>query len=85
MSICKDCIHNDVCTYGENRSNGMYCTGVKCKQYKSTADVVEVVRCNDCEHFDLSITGTPVCTFEKNSPQMVSRQHYCSYGERREG
>lgn len=43
MSICKDCLHNEVCTYGENRSNGMYCTGDKCKQYKPTADVVEVV------------------------------------------
>lgn len=42
MSICKDCLHNEVCKYGENRSNGMYCTGEKCKQYKPTADVVEV-------------------------------------------
>lgn len=45
MSICRDCLHNEVCKYGENRSNGMYCTGEKCKQYKPTADVVEVVRC----------------------------------------
>lgn len=43
MSICKDCLHNEVCKYGENRSNGMYCTGEKCKQYKPTTDVVEVV------------------------------------------
>ncbi len=42
MSICKDCFHNEVCKYGENRSNGMYCTGEKCKQYKPTADAVEV-------------------------------------------
>lgn len=42
MSICKDCLHNEVCKYGENRSNGMYCAGEKCKQYKPTADVVEV-------------------------------------------
>lgn len=41
MPICKDCIHNEVCKYGENRSNGMYCTGEKCKQYQSTADVVK--------------------------------------------
>jgi hypothetical protein len=37
--ICKDCIHNAVCKYGEARSNGLYCTGEKCKQYQSTADV----------------------------------------------
>ena len=41
MAICKDCIHNEVCKYGENRSNGMYCTEEKCKQYQSAADVVE--------------------------------------------
>lgn len=39
MAICKDCIHNFVCKYGENRANGGYCTGEKCKQYHS-ADVV---------------------------------------------
>ena len=38
--ICKDCIHNAVCKYGEARSNGLYCTGEKCKQYLSSADVV---------------------------------------------
>ena len=42
MAVCESCIHNNVCKYGENRSNGMYCTGEKCRQYKSTADVVEI-------------------------------------------
>ena len=37
--ICENCIHNAVCKYGEARSNGLYCTGEKCKQYQST-DVV---------------------------------------------
>ena len=32
--ICDNCIHNAVCAYGENRSNGFYCTGDKCKQFK---------------------------------------------------
>lgn len=40
MAVCESCIHSHVCKYGENRSNGMYCTGEKCKQYQSTADVV---------------------------------------------
>ena len=48
----------------------------------STADVVEVVRCKDCKHFGLSLTGTPVCNFEDRYPSIVSRNHYCSYGER---
>ena len=38
--ICESCIHNAVCKYGEARSNGLYCTGEKCKQYQPTADVV---------------------------------------------
>lgn len=33
--ICENCIHNSVCKYGEARSNGLYCTGEKCKQYQS--------------------------------------------------
>ena len=32
--ICDNCIHNEVCAYGENRNNGSYCTGDKCKQFK---------------------------------------------------
>ena len=51
MAICKDCIHNFVCKYGENRANGGYCTGEKCKQYHS-ADVVpkskEGAECPTC-------------------------------------
>lgn len=39
MAICEKCIHNSVCKYGENRSDGTYCTGEKCKQF-ATADVV---------------------------------------------
>ena len=40
--ICEKCYHNEVCKYGENRSNGLYCTGERCKQYKSAALVVEL-------------------------------------------
>jgi hypothetical protein len=39
MAICKECIHNGVCKYGEKRSNGLYCTGDKCLQYQSCHDV----------------------------------------------
>ncbi len=83
---CKECYHNDVCKYGENRSNGMYCTGDKCKQYKSTADVVEVVRCKDCR-----LRNTPDCAMwykcSKCGGQWSweNNYDYCSYGERREG
>lgn len=32
--ICEKCIHSSVCKYGELRSNGMYCTGEECKQFR---------------------------------------------------
>ena len=77
MSICKDCLHNEVCKYGENRSNGMFCTGEKCKQYKPTADVVEVVRCKDCTEWD---EESQECSHWYG----FRADDYCSYGERRE-
>ena len=78
MALCKDCLHNEVCKYGENRSNGMYCTGEKCKQFKSAADVVEVVRCKDCKHYK----GEQFNCWVMRSK--MQPEDYCSYGERRE-
>ena len=67
MAICKKCIHNEVCKYGENRSNGLYCTGEKCKQFKSREDCGEVAHgrwlydsgsgryfCSACDEYALS-------------------------------
>ena len=87
--ICKDCIHNNVCKYGENRSNGMYCTGEKCKQYQSTADVVEVVRCKDCKYCDhcypVKNKGEKAREgyYCNDNKRYVSPSGYCSYGERK--
>ena len=83
MSICKDCLHNQVCKYGENRSNGMYCTGEKCKQYKPTADVVEVVRCKDCKYGKNFRDGGVNCN-RIEGLLMIKPNDYCSYGKRRE-
>ena len=82
MSFCKDCLHNEVCTY---RRNGLHCIGDKCKPFKSTADVVEVVRCKDCTH-----RNTPDCYLWYGSVGDTdyfigtSDDFYCSYGERSE-
>ena len=43
-----------------------------------TADVVEVVRCQDCKHFDTGYCGIPFIGEKVNS------NHYCSYGERKD-
>lgn len=55
MAVCKECLHNEVCKYGENRSNGGYCTGKKCKQFKDRAKYIDMDRCMDCTHY-----GDPV-------------------------
>ena len=44
-----------------------------------TADVVEVVRCRDCKHYDHDI-----CIHEF-ACNLIRGDVYCSYGERREG
>lgn len=40
--ICEKCVHNEVCKYGENRSNGLYCTGEKCRHFKPKSRFVEL-------------------------------------------
>lgn len=52
MGMSERCLHNEVCKYGEKRSNGMYCTEEKCKQFKNRTKYVEVVRCKDCKWYD---------------------------------
>jgi hypothetical protein len=84
MALCKDCLHNEVCKYGENRSNGMYCTGEKCKQFKSAADVVEVVRCKDCSYCRyVDGAGIYRCDRRGYYSEEVKPTDFCSYGERR--
>lgn len=43
-----------------------------------SADVVEVVRCKDCEYYNSSLN----CPFIKN--RFVYDNDFCSYGERKE-
>ena len=53
-----------------------------------TADVVPVVRCKDCKYYYRADKDTCLCTHKKNltfkTALTISREHYCSYGERRE-
>ena len=50
------------------------------------ADVVEVVRCKDCNHFSREMIGDSLECVCKLSVGMVhvSPDSYCSYGERKE-
>ena len=50
-----------------------------------TADVVEVVRCKDCKHWG-GVTYGQMCRKYSGFETKVctEKDHYCSYGERRE-
>ena len=58
-----------------------------------TADVVEVVRCKDCKHYNEYENGEKIIGEEEvhdgwcmrwSGIENVNRHDYCSYGERRE-
>lgn len=55
--------------------------------YAPAADVVEVVRCKECEHFrdytDRHGVVRMNCIRDCHIPQ-VEPEHFCSYGERRD-
>lgn len=51
------------------------------------ADVVEVVRCRDCKHFD-SVTGFGVtlsCCHHEIGLVLPNPDGFCNYGERKDG
>lgn len=41
MATCRECLHNAVCKYSENRSNGGYCTRKKCLNFKPKSNYVK--------------------------------------------
>lgn len=91
MSICKDCIHYEICDeyVAPNESFPEVEGGCRC--FKDKADVVEVVRCKDCRRWTPSKRyGRDLddvkryygdCAVTHRSER---EDHYCSYGKRRE-
>ena len=62
---------------------------LECIDNVPTADVVEVVRCKDCVHYQPSLFGEKNMCFRKDVDGVqicydFSPDDYCSYGERRE-
>lgn len=53
-----------------------------------TEDVVPVVRCKDCKYYYCADSKTRLCTHKNNltlkTALTISREHYCSYGERKD-
>jgi len=48
-----------------------------------TADVVEVVRCKDCKHYEIGKSYTPYCNNVMNLFEEMKPTDFCSYGERK--
>ena len=57
------------------------------KYMQKNPDIVEVVRCKECKYGTLCY-GEIKCTLDEDDCGIVlyhKPQHYCGYGERREG
>lgn len=81
MKNCKECIHNDFCNVDG------YIKADDCKFYKNKADVVEVVRCKDCQHYKAQKQSAHWDNAKKyccrSATVKMNEFDYCSKGERR--
>ena len=76
MATCDDCIHYDICIFhikgDENK---------KCPHFKNKSDVVEVVRCKDCEHWNGIGFAENAGWCDKNDIGTLY-DDFCSYGKK---
>ena len=60
---------------------------IECIERQPTADVVEVVRCKDCEYYITTDMKYPYCSMMSNKGEgeyyCPFEDHYCSNGERK--
>lgn len=83
MSICKDCIHYEICD--KYAPNEILSKVKRCKCFKAKADMVEVVRCKDCIHWGGVIFGFVCHKFSGIDNKIcMGADRYCCYGERSE-
>jgi len=78
MANCKDCLKQDVC----NRDVGHGYSVCPC--YLS-ADVVEVVRCKDCDFSVGDFEKLPLNCIHANGLYMPKPNDFCSFGVRKGG
>jgi len=83
MATCKACVHYDVCIFHLKGNENEHCV-----HFINTADVVEVVRCENCDYHRLEKEGylclrilniTDGVHFVYNKPN-----DFCSYGTPKE-
>lgn len=88
---CGECFHFPVCK-PHTEPNETFPEVGGCKCFKNAADVVEVVRCEECKHAYINAfsaqSGVVLCRFWANQSegaiQTMPQDGFCSYGERRE-
>lgn len=68
-----------------NAMRGGIRKALRCMEQTPTADVVEVVRCKDCEYFDRDYDDSVIgaCSNKRQNIR-CNENHFCSYGERRD-
>ena len=82
MATCEECLHYESCWEYGNSLDPIH-GGMICDSFKPAADVVEVVRCKDCEHGQYM----PSCSMylcRCTGGKLRYADNYCNYGERRE-
>lgn len=85
MNTCKDCIHETVCSAlikkGLPWADGIYPADAFCMAFRNKSDFVEIVRCKDCEHIEMTEYGGFCCAKDEG----VAYDGYCAYGKRKGG
>lgn len=76
MATCKECIHYDICIFHIKDNENE-----KCPHFKIAADVIPIVRCKDCEHYDKG--GCNHFGYHTYTPD-VDEDDFCSYGRRKD-
>lgn len=76
MATCKECLHFEPCWEYGNILDPIH-GGMICDSFKPAADVVKVVRCKDCEHYDKG--GCKHFGYHTYTPD-VDEDDFCSYG-----
>ena len=87
MAECKNCLHEKVCKFADEKVS--IATTVKetihdCKDFQNKADFVEVVRCGKCKHKGwiqepCHGRSVPYCRIHD---MCVDNNAFCSYGKR---
>lgn len=82
MTQCEKCIHQKVCRARDRHDEVDICVVTYCSNFMPTADVVEVVRCKDCNaSLDQGMENIIRCRWTGKHHIL---DYFCYDGERKE-